>query len=128
MTSLTYLTLTVVVLAAVAILCLPVLRTTPGAPVLWTGAALVAMTAVFDAAIVGFGLTVYDESLILGVRVGPSPIEDFGYTLAAVMIVPTLWTVLGRSRRGHGPASRREPPAAPAVESGDRSDPTDGGA
>jgi len=88
--------LTVVVLALVAAVCVPVLRRLPFAPLAWTGLILLAMTAVFDSAIVGYGLTVYDPETILGVYVGAAPIEDFGYTVAAVMIMPTLWTVLGR--------------------------------
>ncbi len=92
----TYLVLTVVVLALVAAVCVPVLRRLPFAPLAWTGVILLAMTAVFDSAIVGYGLTVYDPATILGVHVGAAPIEDFGYTVAAVMIMPTLWNVLGR--------------------------------
>jgi len=88
--------LTVVVLALVAAVCVPVLRRLPFAPLAWTGLILLAMTAVFDSVIVGYGLTVYDPETILGVYVGAAPIEDFGYTVAAVMIMPTLWTVLGR--------------------------------
>ncbi len=98
----TYLVLTVVVLALVAAVCVPVLRRLPFAPLAWTGLILLAMTAVFDSAIVGYGLTVYDPETILGVYVGAAPIEDFGYTVAAVMIMPTLWTVLGRRSGGAG--------------------------
>jgi lycopene cyclase domain-containing protein len=96
----TYVLLTLVVLTLVALVCVPVLRRLPRAPLVWTAAALVAMTAVFDSAIVGFGLTVYDPAAVLGVYVGAAPVEDFGYTLAALMIVPTLWTVLARRSRG----------------------------
>jgi lycopene cyclase domain-containing protein len=108
MSRFTYLGLSVVVLAFLAALCVPVLRTLPRRPLWWTAAALLAMTAVFDAAIVGFGLTTYDDALVLGLKVGPSPIEDFAYTVAAIMIVPTLWTVLGRRRRGGDRADRVE--------------------
>jgi lycopene cyclase domain-containing protein len=94
----TYAVLTVVVLALVSAVCLPVLRGLPRRPLRWTAAALLALTAVFDSAIVGFGLTVYDTAKVLGVHVGAAPLEDFGYTLAALMIVPTLWTLLGRRR------------------------------
>jgi lycopene cyclase domain-containing protein len=100
MSRFTYLGLSVVVLAVVAVLCLPVLRRLPKRPLLWTAVVLVGMTAVFDAAIVGFGLTTYQDARILGVRIGPAPIEDLAYTIAAVLLVPTLWTVLGRRREG----------------------------
>lgn len=105
----TYLVLTVVVLVLVAAVCVPVLRRLPFAPLAWTGLILLAMTAVFDSAIVGYGLTVYDPETILGVYVGAAPIEDFGYTVAAVMIMPTLWTVLGRRASRPG-----DPDAAPS--------------
>ena len=103
----TYLVLTVVVLAVVAALCLPVLRRLPPAPILTTGAVLLVLTAVFDSAIVGYGLTVYDPATILGVYVGAAPIEDFGYTIAAILLMPTLWTWLGRGR-----APQRQSPSA----------------
>ncbi len=59
----------------------------------WAIAALVMMTltAIFDNAIIGSGLVAYDRDLISGVMVGLAPLEDFAYTLAALMIVPALW-------------------------------------
>lgn len=104
----TYLVLTVVVLAIVAAACLPVLRRLPPAPILATGAVLLVLTAVFDSAIVGYGLTVYDPATILGVYVGAAPVEDFGYTIAALLLMPTLWTWLGRGRA----ASEQQSPSA----------------
>mgnify|MGYP001815712397 CR=1 FL=1 len=92
----TYLVLTLVVIAGVTAVTLPVLRRLASAPLAWTAVALLAMTAVFDSAIVGFGLTVYDTSKILGRYIGAAPVEDFGYTIAALMLMPVLWTVLGR--------------------------------
>ncbi len=96
----TYLVLTVVVVGLVLAACLPVLRRLPWRPIAVMGAVLIVLTAVFDSAIVGFGLTVYDLEKILGVYVGAAPIEDFGYTIAAALIMPALWTVLGRTRWG----------------------------
>ncbi len=90
----TYVVLSVAVLALVALACLPVLRRLPHRPLLLTGAALVALTAVFDPLIVAAGIVAYDESLISGVRVAGAPIEDVAYALAAVLLVPTLWTLL----------------------------------
>lgn len=100
----TYLLLTVVVLSLVLAACLPVLRRLSWRPIAVMGAVLIILTAVFDSAIVGFGLTVYDLEKILGVYVGAAPIEDFGYTIAALLIMPVLWTVLGRTRWGTRPA------------------------
>lgn len=59
---------------------------------------LVALTAVFDPVIVGTGIVAYDESRILGVRLGVAPIEDFSYCIVAALALPALWLLLGRRR------------------------------
>lgn len=97
----TYIVLSVSVLAVIALASWRPLRTSLAeaggsvGPLLVTGFVLIALTAVFDNVIVGVGLVDYDESKILGLRVPIAPIEDFSYTLGAVMIVPGLWTILG---------------------------------
>jgi lycopene cyclase domain-containing protein len=53
------------------------------------------LTLVFDNAIIGFGIVDYDETLISGLRLGFAPVEDFAYTLAALLAIPALWHVLG---------------------------------
>ena len=69
----------------------------------WTfGITLVIMmitTAVFDNVIIGVGLVAYDPSTLLGSFIGLAPLEDFGYTLAAVMILPVLWILLGTRKK-----------------------------
>jgi lycopene cyclase domain-containing protein len=56
---------------------------------------LMVFTAVFDNLIIGAGIVAYDPTKISGVFIGIAPIEDFAYTLAAVLILPTLWGLLG---------------------------------
>ena len=70
-----------------------------------TMAVLLAMTAVFDNIMIGVGLVGYDEARISGVFVGIAPVEDFAYAVAAVLLLPALWVLLGRS------APRRRPPS-----------------
>ena len=60
-----------------------------------TLAVLLVFTAVFDNLIIAAGIVAYDPNKISGVFIGIAPIEDFAYTLAAVLILPTLWGVLG---------------------------------
>ncbi len=96
----TYVWLSAAVLAVLAVACLPVLRRLPARPLLLTGLVLIVLTAVFDNVIVGLGIVAYDESLISGVRLGEAPIEDFAYAVGAVLLVPTLWTLLGRGEAG----------------------------
>ncbi|WP_062317033.1 lycopene cyclase domain-containing protein [Demequina maris] len=93
----TYVLLSVAVLALVAAVTVPTLRRLPHRPLLLTGLALIVLTAVFDNVIVGLGIVAYDEALISGIRVGSAPVEDFSYTLGAVMLVPALWTWLDRA-------------------------------
>jgi len=71
----------------------------------WVGVAITAgvllvMTAVFDNVMIGIGLVGYNSSLISGAFVGIAPLEDFAYAVAAVILLPSLWTLLG-SRREH---------------------------
>jgi lycopene cyclase domain-containing protein len=99
----TYVALSVAVLAVIAAVTASTLRRLGGGPLLVTALALIALTAVFDNVIVGLDLVAYDESKILGLRVPTAPIEDFAYTLGAVMLVPALWTWL--ARLGPGPSA-----------------------
>lgn len=55
---------------------------------------MMTLTAIFDNAIIGFGLVDYNDALISGIRVGFAPLEDFAYTLAALLLIPALWHLL----------------------------------
>jgi lycopene cyclase domain-containing protein len=57
---------------------------------------LVVLTAVFDNVLVGSGIVAYDPSLISGIRIGVAPVEDFSYAIAAVVLLPCLWSLLAR--------------------------------
>ena len=56
-------------------------------------------TAIFDNVIIGVGLVAYDPSTLLGIFIGLAPEEDFDYAIAAVILLPALWTALGTRRR-----------------------------
>ena len=56
------------------------------------------MTAVFDNVMISVGLVGYDESKISGAFVGVAPLEDFAYAIAAVVLLPCLWTLLEKRR------------------------------
>lgn len=95
----TYVLLSVVVLALVTAATVPTLRRLGAKPLLLTGLVLVALTAVFDNVIVGVGIVDYDDAKIAGLLVPIAPIEDFAYAIGAVLLVPALWTWLGRFSR-----------------------------
>ncbi len=88
----------VVLVAAIAT------RRAPGSQALLIAAGvMVLMTAIFDNAIIGFGLVDYDEALISGVRIGFAPVEDFAYTVAALLMIPALWHLMAAPARKTGP-------------------------
>ncbi|MGV8969610.1 MAG: lycopene cyclase domain-containing protein [Microbacteriaceae bacterium] len=60
-----------------------------------TSAVLLVMTAIFDNIMIGVGLVGYDENLISGAVIGIAPLEDFAYAVAAVLLLPALWALLG---------------------------------
>lgn len=55
---------------------------------------LLALTAVFDSFIIQSGIVAYNPDSILGVFIYKAPIEDFAYTIAALLIMPFLWIKL----------------------------------
>lgn len=95
----TYVVLSVAVLALIAVVTLPTLRRLPGRPLALTALVLIVMTAVFDNVIVGLDIVAYDDALISGVRLWHAPVEDFAYALGAAMLLPAVWTWLGRGDR-----------------------------
>jgi hypothetical protein len=44
---------------------------------------------------IGIGLVGYDRSLISGAFIGIAPLEDFAYAIAAAVLLPSLWTLIG---------------------------------
>lgn len=85
----------VVVVAVVAVL---VRRPPAAASVLLGLGVLLVMTAVFDNVMIGIGLVGYNASLISGAFVGIAPLEDFAYAIAAAVLLPSLWCLLGVRR------------------------------
>lgn len=59
---------------------------------------MLVMTAVFDNIMIGIGLVGYDSSKISHVFIGIAPLEDFSYAVAALILLPSLWVLLGARR------------------------------
>ena len=66
--------------------------------VLSSFAILLVLSVLFDNVMIGIGLVGYDRALISGVFIGRAPVEDFAYTVAAAVLLPSLWTLLARKR------------------------------
>ncbi|WP_395638270.1 lycopene cyclase domain-containing protein [Pseudolysinimonas sp.] len=65
----------------------------------WRGIGLAAivvlvLTAIFDNVLVGTGIVGYDPALISGAKIGVAPLEDFAYAIAALVLLPSLWSLL----------------------------------
>ena len=54
------------------------------------------LTAVFDNLIILAGIVDYDTTKLLGIYVGVVPIEDFAYTVVAVLLVPAIWKAMNK--------------------------------
>ncbi|GAA1966472.1 lycopene cyclase domain-containing protein [Agromyces allii] len=63
---------------------------------------LLVLTAVFDTVMIAAGLFGYAEGTRLGATIGLAPIEDFAYPIAAVLLVPAVWTIATTRRRAVG--------------------------
>ena len=59
---------------------------------------LLVFTAIFDNVLIGLGFVGYNRALISGLFIGRAPLEDFAYTVAACILLPSLWVLLGRKR------------------------------
>ena len=59
---------------------------------------MIIITAIFDNLIIASKVVAYDTSKISGLTIGLAPIEDFAYTIAAVLIVPSVWSALLKRR------------------------------
>lgn len=103
----TYWALNAIFLVPVAVVAIVARRRVRWAAVGITLAILLVMTAVFDNIMISVGLVAYNESLISGAFIGVAPLEDFAYTIAAVIGLPSLWAILGPVvERSRGPKPR----------------------
>jgi lycopene cyclase domain-containing protein len=93
----TYWTLNAVFLGIVALVAIAALisrRSTSWRAVGLTAIPLLILTAIFDNVLVGTGIVGYDQALISGAKIGVAPLEDFAYTIAALVLLPSLWSLL----------------------------------
>jgi lycopene cyclase domain-containing protein len=98
----TYWALNAIFLAAVAavVIATVIVRRGPAwACVGLAGVAVLLLTAVFDNVMIGVGLVGYDRTLISGAFVGLAPLEDFAYAIAAALLLPALWSLLGARKK-----------------------------
>lgn len=90
----TNIVLNVIVLVVLTAVCWRVLRRLRPGPLVGATAILCLLTMVFDTLMIAADLYVYAPDKILGIYLWGAPVEDFAYAVAAVLAMPTLWTVL----------------------------------
>ena len=66
-----------------------------GFTMLW----MLLVTMVFDNIIIGLEIVGYDKTKISGILLGLAPIEDFAYTVVAVLAVSIIWTKLTKEKK-----------------------------
>jgi lycopene cyclase domain-containing protein len=66
-----------------------------GFTMLW----MLLVTLVFDNIIIGLEIVGYDKTKISGILFGLAPIEDFAYTVVAVLAVSIIWTKLTKEKK-----------------------------
>lgn len=96
----TYLILNLAVLSLIVVCLIPYIRrrSKPSRASLATMVTILVLTAVFDSIIIWAQIVGYDASKILGFTVGYAPIEDFFYSVAAVLIVIAVWNSFGEDK------------------------------
>jgi len=87
----TYLLLTASILAAAMIYFFLMRSYIASKPLVAASAVMLLITAIFDNVIIATGIVAYDEAKISGIKIGVAPIEDFAYTVVALLVVPTLF-------------------------------------
>ncbi len=57
---------------------------------------MLVLTAVFDNLIILSGIVDYDDGKLSGINILAVPIEDFAYTVVAVLLVPAIWKAVNK--------------------------------
>lgn len=85
--------LTAIVLGIFALYTLVMRKYLKLRPTLMAGAVMLTLTFIFDNVIIGTGIVAYDKTLLSGIMLGYAPVEDFAYTLVALVLIPSLFEV-----------------------------------
>jgi lycopene cyclase domain-containing protein len=95
----TYLALNVTFMLIAFVILNLVSRKSPWRAIGFTMLWMLLVTLVFDNVIIGLEIVGYDKSKISGILLGLAPIEDFAYTVVAVLAVSIIWTKLTKEKK-----------------------------
>ena len=90
----TYILLTISVLSIFAIYTFFMRKWLKLKPMTVAASVMLFLTLVFDNLIIASGIVDYDPEKISGIRLGVAPIEDFAYTLVALVLIPSVLNFL----------------------------------
>lgn len=96
-----YAQLNLVFLAVAGVVAVVLARRAGVGPRWWQAVALVVvvlavLTVVFDSLMIMADLFRYDDDLMIGLDLWLTPVEDLAWPIAAGLLLPALWTWLGR--------------------------------
>jgi lycopene cyclase domain-containing protein len=83
--------LTAIVLGIFSLYAIAVRQKLRAKPLSITALVMLTLTLVFDNVIIGTGIVAYDPTKLSGIMLGYAPIEDFAYTLVALVLTPSLF-------------------------------------
>jgi len=95
----TYLALNVTFMLIAFVILNLVSRKSPWRAISFTMLWMLLVTLVFDNIIIGLEIVGYDKTKISGILLGLAPIEDFAYTVVAVLAVSIIWTKLTKEKK-----------------------------
>jgi len=95
----TYLALNVTFMLIAFVILNLVSRKSPWRAIGFTMLWMLLVTMVFDNVIIGLEIVGYDKTKISGILLGLAPIEDFAYTVVAVLAVSIIWTKLTKEKK-----------------------------
>jgi len=95
----TYLALNVTFMLIAFVMLNLVSRKSPWRAIGFTMLWMLLVTLVFDNLIIGLEIVGYDKTKISGILLGLAPIEDFAYTVVAVLAVSIIWTKMTKEKK-----------------------------
>jgi lycopene cyclase domain-containing protein len=95
----TYLALNVTFMFIAFVILNLISRKSPWRAIGFTMLWMLLVTLVFDNVIIGLEIVGYDKTKISGILLGLAPIEDFAYTVVAVLAVSIIWTKLTKEKK-----------------------------
>jgi lycopene cyclase domain-containing protein len=94
----TYLALNITFMLSAFVVLNVVMRKSPWRTLGLTLVVMLAATTIFDNVIIGLHIVSYDPTKVSGVLIGVAPIEDFCYTVVAVMLTGVIFNAMTRKR------------------------------